>query len=95
MPEMGGMDLLAKPMPWRPELPVIFLTGYGTIPDAVKALKAGVVDYLTKPFEVAISCQGPGYPANASAASSSGSLAPLNKVLTGGKSPACESSTTD
>ena len=50
MPGLGGMDLFsaAHADPSRP--PVMFLTAYGTIPDAVKALKAGAVDYLTKPF---------------------------------------------
>jgi DNA-binding NtrC family response regulator len=32
-------------------LPIIFLTAYGTIPDAVKAVKAGAIDYLAKPFD--------------------------------------------
>lgn len=50
MPGMGGMDLFAASQSVRPGLPVIFLTAYGTIPDAVKALKAGAADYLTKPF---------------------------------------------
>lgn len=50
MPGMGGMDLFTASQSVRPGLPVIFLTAYGTIPDAVKALKAGAADYLTKPF---------------------------------------------
>jgi DNA-binding NtrC family response regulator len=50
MPGMGGMDLFSAAQQVRPGLPVMFLTAYGTIPDAVKALKAGAVDYLTKPF---------------------------------------------
>ncbi|MGW8195528.1 MAG: sigma-54-dependent transcriptional regulator, partial [Desulforhopalus sp.] len=51
MPEMSGMDLLEKATELTPQLPVIFLTAYGTIPDAVHAVKAGAVDYLTKPFD--------------------------------------------
>jgi DNA-binding NtrC family response regulator len=51
MPGMGGLDLLAKIHQFKPELPVIFLTAYGSIPDAVKAVKAGAVDYLAKPFD--------------------------------------------
>ena len=51
MPGMGGMDLLEEVRSLRPALPVIFLTAYGTIPDAVKAVKLGAVDYLTKPFD--------------------------------------------
>ncbi len=50
MPGLGGMDLFSAAQQIYPGLPVIFLTAYGTIPDAVKALKAGAVDYLTKPF---------------------------------------------
>lgn len=50
MPGMGGMDLFSASQTVRPGLPVMFLTAYGTIPDAVKALKAGAIDYLTKPF---------------------------------------------
>jgi DNA-binding NtrC family response regulator len=50
MPGQGGMDLLREVRTLHPELPVIFLTAYGTIPDAVRAIKAGAVDYLTKPF---------------------------------------------
>lgn len=51
MPGMGGMELLREVRALRPELPVILLTAYGTIPDAVHAIKAGAVDYLTKPFK--------------------------------------------
>jgi DNA-binding NtrC family response regulator len=51
MPEMSGMELLTKARALRPALPVIFLTAYGTIPDAVEAVKSGAVDYLTKPFD--------------------------------------------
>lgn len=50
MPGLGGMDLFSAAQQIYPGLAVIFLTAYGTIPDAVKALKAGAVDYLTKPF---------------------------------------------
>lgn len=51
MPEMSGMELLASVSASHPQLPVIFLTAYGTIPDAVGALQSGAVDYLTKPFD--------------------------------------------
>ncbi|MDR3555281.1 MAG: sigma-54 dependent transcriptional regulator [Syntrophobacteraceae bacterium] len=50
MPGMGGMDLFSAAQQIKPGLPVMFLTAYGTIPDAVKAMKAGAVEYLTKPF---------------------------------------------
>jgi DNA-binding NtrC family response regulator len=51
MPGMGGMGLLTEVRSLRPGLPLIFLTAYGTIPDAVRAVKAGAVDYLAKPFD--------------------------------------------
>jgi DNA-binding NtrC family response regulator len=51
MPGMSGMEVLAKARALQPGLPIIFLTAYGTIPDAVKAVKAGAVDYLAKPFD--------------------------------------------
>jgi DNA-binding NtrC family response regulator len=51
MPEMSGFNLFSEVRELYPDLPVIFLTAYGTIPDAVKALKAGVVEYFTKPFD--------------------------------------------
>jgi len=51
MPKMSGLELLDKTRTILPQLPVIFLTAYGTIPDAVEAVKAGAVDYLTKPFD--------------------------------------------
>ncbi|MCP4348959.1 MAG: sigma-54-dependent Fis family transcriptional regulator [Desulfobacterales bacterium] len=51
MPGMGGMSLLSQAKEILPTLPVIILTAYGTIPDAVRAVKAGAVEYLTKPFD--------------------------------------------
>jgi DNA-binding NtrC family response regulator len=51
MPGMGGMGLLTEVRSLKPGLPLIFLTAYGTIPDAVRAVKAGAVDYLAKPFD--------------------------------------------
>lgn len=51
MPGMSGMEVLSKARSIQPGLPIFFLTAYGTIPDAVKAVKAGAVDYLAKPFD--------------------------------------------
>jgi DNA-binding NtrC family response regulator len=51
MPGMSGMEVMTKARSLHPGLPIIFLTAYGTIPDAVKAVKAGAVDYLAKPFD--------------------------------------------
>jgi two-component system NtrC family response regulator len=50
MPELDGMDLLARLKLLQPDLPVIMLTAHGTIGSAVDAMKLGALDYLTKPF---------------------------------------------
>ena len=51
MPNLGGMDLLREINMKHPGLPVIFMTGYATIPDTVHAIKSGAADYITKPFD--------------------------------------------
>ena len=51
MPEMDGMALLSEIIQIQPGLPVIFLTAYANVPDAVKAVKSGAVDYVEKPFD--------------------------------------------
>jgi DNA-binding NtrC family response regulator len=51
MPRLDGMGLLDRIMQDDPSLPVIILTAYGTVANAVDALKKGAFDYLTKPFE--------------------------------------------
>lgn len=51
MPEMDGMTLLSEIIRTQPGLPVIFLTAYANVPDAVKAVKSGAVDYVEKPFD--------------------------------------------
>jgi two-component system response regulator HydG len=50
MPQMDGIELLRRLKGVRPELPVIVMTGHGTIDSAVEAMKLGAFDYLTKPF---------------------------------------------
>ena len=49
MPGIGGMELLRIIAKEHPTVAVIMLTGYGTIESAVEAVRAGAVDYLTKP----------------------------------------------
>jgi FixJ family two-component response regulator len=49
MPGMDGMQLQEMLLKHQISLPVIFLTGHGDIPMSVKAMKAGAVDFLTKP----------------------------------------------
>src|SRR5262245_37926288 len=51
MPGPSGLDLQTALARQRAHLPVIFLTGHGDIPMTVRALKAGAVDFLTKPVE--------------------------------------------
>jgi len=51
MPDMSGLDLQEKLVSAKTPLPVIFITGHGTVPMSVRAMKAGAVDFLQKPFE--------------------------------------------
>jgi len=50
MPEMSGLDLLRKVKASTPQTPVVLLTAYGTVQNAVDAMKQGAFDYLLKPF---------------------------------------------
>jgi DNA-binding NtrC family response regulator len=52
MPVMGGMDLLRAVREQDVTVPTILLTAHGSEKDAVKAMKAGAYDYLTKPFNI-------------------------------------------
>jgi RNA polymerase sigma factor (sigma-70 family) len=49
LPNLSGLDL-QKRLIDRAGMPIIFITGYGDIPTTVKAMKAGAVEFLTKPF---------------------------------------------
>jgi FixJ family two-component response regulator len=51
MPGMGGLDLQDQLSARQVSLPVIFLTGFGTVPASVRAMKAGAVDFLGKPVD--------------------------------------------
>lgn len=51
MPEMNGLEMIAKLSELGVPHAVIVLTGHGDVPLAVEAMKAGVVDFLEKPFE--------------------------------------------
>ena len=50
MPEVSGLDLLRKVKNLAPQTPVILLTAYGTVQNAVDAMRDGAYDYLLKPF---------------------------------------------
>jgi FixJ family two-component response regulator len=51
LPDLNGLDLQSNIGSDRPEMPIIFITGYGDVPLTVRAMKAGAVEFLTKPFE--------------------------------------------
>ena len=51
MPVMDGMTLLDRLKRQRPDLPVLMMSGFGTIASAVEAVKHGAEDFITKPFE--------------------------------------------
>ncbi len=50
MPEMNGLELQKKLVSSKIHLPIIFITGYGDVPTAVSAIKAGAFDFIEKPF---------------------------------------------
>ena len=50
LPGLSGLDLQKRIASERTEMPIIFITGHGDIPSTVQAMKAGAVEFLTKPF---------------------------------------------
>ena len=50
LPGPSGLDFQAELAKANIHIPIIFMTGHGDIPMTVKAMKAGAVDFLTKPF---------------------------------------------
>jgi C4-dicarboxylate-specific signal transduction histidine kinase len=50
LPGLNGLDLQKRVAVERTDMPIIFITGYGDVPMAVQAMKAGAVEFLTKPF---------------------------------------------
>jgi FixJ family two-component response regulator len=50
LPDVCGLDLQKRLAIERPDMPIIFITGYGDVPKTVQAMKAGAVEFLTKPF---------------------------------------------
>ena len=51
LPGLTGLDLQEEIAKWNAEIPIIFVTGHGDIPMTVRAVKAGAVNFLTKPFD--------------------------------------------
>jgi FixJ family two-component response regulator len=50
LPDLNGLDLQKRVALDRVDMPIIFITGYGDVPTTVQAMKAGAVEFLTKPF---------------------------------------------
>ena len=51
LPGLNGLDLQKRIAGERADMPIIFITGYGDVPRTVQAMKAGAVEFLTKPFD--------------------------------------------
>jgi len=51
LPDLNGLELQKLVTAERIDMPIIFITGYGDVPMTVQAMKAGAVEFLTKPFD--------------------------------------------
>ena len=51
LPDLSGLDLQQRVADGHSHMPIIFITGYGDVPMTVQAMKAGAVEFLTKPFD--------------------------------------------
>ena len=52
MTKMNGIELLRNLKQIDPKVPVIIITGYGTLDDAIEAIKLGAEDFIKKPFDI-------------------------------------------
>src|SRR5512139_22529 len=52
MPVMGAVEVLEQAAARYPDIPVIIMTGLGTVADAVECMKKGAYDFVTKPFSI-------------------------------------------
>src|SRR5438445_9465482 len=50
LPDLSGLDLQQQMAAMNREIPIVFITGRGDVPTSVRAMKAGAVEFLTKPF---------------------------------------------
>jgi FixJ family two-component response regulator len=50
LPDLSGLDLQRRMAEMNREIPIVFITGHGDVPTSVRAMKAGAVEFLTKPF---------------------------------------------
>jgi FixJ family two-component response regulator len=54
LPDLSGLDLQSRVAHDRTSMPIIFISGFGDVPSTVRAMKAGAVEFLTKPFDEAV-----------------------------------------
>ena len=54
LPGLNGLELQKRVAVERTDIPIIFITGYGDVPKTVQAMKAGAVEFLTKPFNAEV-----------------------------------------
>jgi FixJ family two-component response regulator len=54
LPDLNGLALQKHVRADRIDMPIIFITGFGDVPTTVRAMKAGAVEFLTKPFDDAV-----------------------------------------
>jgi FixJ family two-component response regulator len=57
LPDLSGLDLQKLLLTDGVSLPIIFITGHGDVPMTVQAMKAGAVEFLTKPFADGVLCE--------------------------------------
>jgi FixJ family two-component response regulator len=50
LPDLSGLDLQQRMAELNRQIPIVFITGHGDVPTSVRAMKAGAVEFLTKPF---------------------------------------------
>jgi len=50
LPDLSGLDLQQRMAEMNREIPIVFITGHGDVPTSVRAMKAGAVEFLMKPF---------------------------------------------
>jgi FixJ family two-component response regulator len=54
LPGLNGLELQRRLVTDRPDVPIIFITGHGDVPATVQAMKAGAVEFLTKPYSESV-----------------------------------------
>src|SRR2546423_8655817 len=50
LPDLSGLELQQRMAQLNREMPIVFITGHGDVPTSVRAMKAGAIEFLTKPF---------------------------------------------